>query len=139
MIGNLLQPELEEMIRRRDFSQLREILSEFPAPDVAEIFADLADDDKAVLLRILPQQVSTEVFEYLSLEDQERLVHALGTEQVSRILNDLPPDDRTALLEELPSAVTQKLLALLKPEERKIAVDLLGYPSESIGRRMTPE
>ena len=67
------------------------------------------------------------------------MLQALGTEQVAKILNDISPDDRTALLEELPSAATQKLLALLSPQERKIATDLLGYPKDSIGRRMSPE
>jgi len=139
MIGNLLQPELVELIRQRNFNQLREILCGFPAPDIAEIFTDLSADDEAVLMRILPHDLATEVFEYLSVEDQEKLVQALGNEQVARILNEMPPDDRTALLEELPSAATQKLLNLLSPAERKIAADLLGYPKDSIGRRMTPE
>src|SRR5947207_10126790 len=139
MIGSLLQPELVELIRQRNFNQLREILCDFPAPDIAEILGDLSADDKAVLLRILPHDLATAVFEYLGVEDQEKLVQALGNEQVAGILNDLPPDDRTALLEELPSAATQKLLNLLSPAERKIAADLLGYPEESIGRRMTPE
>lgn len=139
MIGNLLQPELVELIRQRNFTQLREILVEFPAPDIAEILADLSADDKAVLLRILPQELATDVFEYLSLDDQEQLLHALGNEQVARILNEMPADDRTALLEELPSGATQKLLNLLTTDERKIATELLGYPRDSIGRRMTPE
>ena len=139
MIGSLIQPELGELIRQRNFNQLREILCDFSAPDIAEILGDLSADDKAVLLRILPHDLATEVFEYLSVEDQEKLVQALGNEQVASILNDLPPDDRTALLEELPSAATQKLLNLLSPAERKIAADLLGYPEDSIGRRMTPE
>ena len=139
MIGSLLQPELVELIRQRNFNQLREILCGFPAPDIAEIFTDLSADDEAVLMRILPHDLATEVFEYLSVEDQEKLVQALGNEQVARILNEMPPDDRTALLEELPSAATQKLLNLLSPNERKIATDLLGYPKDSIGRRMTPE
>ena len=138
MIGSLLQPELVELIRQRNFNQLREILCGFPAPDIAEIFTDLSADDEAVLMRILPHDLATEVFEYLSVEDQEKLVQALGNEQVARILNEMPPDDRTALLEELPSAATQKLLNLLSPNERKIAADLLGYPKDSIGRRMTP-
>ncbi|HZL12930.1 MAG TPA: magnesium transporter, partial [Verrucomicrobiae bacterium] len=64
---------------------------------------------------------------------------ALGSEQVAQILNDIEPDDRTRLLEELPAAATQKLLNLLSPEEKKIATELLGYPKNSIGRRMTPE
>ena len=139
VIGNLLQPELVELIEKRDFAQLREILCGFAAPDLAEIFTDLKPGDEAVLLRILPRQVAAEVFQYLSLQDQEQLVQALGNEQVAQILNDVSPDDRTALLEELPASVTQKLLNLLSPQERKIAASLLGYPKDSIGRRMTPE
>lgn len=139
MIGNLLQPELVELIRQRDFNQLRQILCEFAPPDLGEIFTDLDPDDEAILLRILPHDLAAEVFEYLSVEDQEKLLHALGNEQVAAILNEIAPDDRTALLEELPAAATQKLLNLLSPEERKIASELLGYPKHSIGRRMTPE
>ena len=139
MIGNLLAPELKELIRQRNFTQLREILCDFAAPDIAEIFFDLKPGDEAVLLRLLPRDLAAEVFEYLPREDQEQALLAMGTEEVAGILNDIAPDDRTALLEELPSAVTQKLLALLKPEERKIATALLGYPKDSIGRRMTPE
>ena len=139
MIGNLLKPELVELIRQRNFAQLREVLAEFTAPDIAEIFTDLNPDEEAVLMRILPHDVAAEVFEYLSVEDQENMLHALGNEQVAQILNELAPDDRTALLEELPAAATQKLLSLLSPAERKIAADLLGYPKDSIGRRMTPE
>jgi magnesium transporter len=138
VIGNLLAPELKELIQRRDFVQLRDILCNFPAAEVAEIFYDLPPDDEAVLLRLLPRDLAAEVFECLPLEDQEKLLHALGSEQVAQILNDIAPDDRTALLEELPAAATQKLLNLLSPEERKIATDLLGYPKNSIGRRMTP-
>ncbi len=137
MIGNLLQPELVELIAKRDFAQLRAILCDFTPADLAEIFFDLKPDDEAVLLRILPNDLAAEVFEHLPVDDQEKMLHALGTEKVAQILNDIAPDDRTALLE-VPSAATQKLLALLQPEERKIATDLLGYPKGSIGRRMTP-
>jgi magnesium transporter len=139
VIGNLLQPELVELIQKRDFTQLREILCNFPVPDIAEIFTDLSPSDEAVLLRILPRDIAAQVFEYLSLQDQEQVLQALGNEQVAQILNDIAPDDRTALLEELPAAITQKLLNLLSPKERKIASELLGYPKDSIGRRMTPE
>ncbi len=139
MIGRLLGPELTELIHQRAFSQLRDILSRFPPEDISEILADLAPEDRAVLLRLLPRELAADVFEHLGVEEQERLLLALGNEQVARILNEMEPDDRTALLEELPAAATQKLLNLLSPEERKIAVTLLGYPEDSIGRRMTPE
>src|SRR5262249_39764305 len=67
-----------------------------------------------------------------------KLVRALGDADVARILDDMPADDRTALLEELPAKVTQKLISLLSPEQRQVANQLLGYPKDSIGRRMTP-
>jgi magnesium transporter len=139
MIGNLLAPELKELIEKRDFARLREIMCSFSPPDLAEIFVDLEPEDEAVLLRILPHDRSATVFEYLPRKDQEETLHALGTDEVAHILNDIAPDDRTALLEELPSAVTQRLLALLTPEERKVATELLGYPKNSVGRRMTPD
>lgn len=139
MIGRLLKPELTGLIQEREFNQLRQILAEFPPQDIADILTDLAPEDRAVLLRILPYQLAADVFEQLGVEEQERLVLALGNEQVATILNEMEPDDRTALLEELPAAATQKLLNLLSPEERRIAVTLLGYPEESVGRRMTPE
>ncbi|HEV2692717.1 MAG TPA: magnesium transporter [Verrucomicrobiae bacterium] len=131
-------PELKELIRQRNFNGLREILCHFHASDIAEIFVDLTSDDEAVLLRLLPRELAAEVFEYLPLADQEKMLRALGSEQVAQILNDIEPDDRTALLQELPAAATQKLLNLLSPEERKVATELLGYPKNSIGRRMTP-
>jgi magnesium transporter len=139
VIGNLLAPELKSLIEARNFTALRDVLCQFNGADIAEILADVSASDKAVLLRILPHELATDVFEYLSLEAQEELVQALGQEEVAKILNDLPPDDRTALLEELPAAATQKLLNLLSPAERKIAAELLGYPKDSIGRRMTPD
>jgi magnesium transporter len=112
VIGNLLQPELVELIAKRDFAQLRSILCDFTPADIAEIFFDLKPDDEAVLLRILPNDIAALVFEHLPVDDQEKMLHALGTEKVAQILNDIAPDDRTALLEELPAAVTRDSLEI---------------------------
>jgi magnesium transporter len=139
VIGKLIKPELEGLISLREFNQLREVLLQFTAPDIAEILSDFDPESRAVLLRVLPYALAADVFEYLNVEDQENLIHALGNEKVAQILNEMTPDDRTAILEELPPAVTQRLLTLLSPEERRIATTLLGYPEDSIGRRMTPE
>ena len=119
MIGNLLQPELVEMIRQRNFTQLREILCEFSPLEIAEIFTDLNPDDEAVLLRILPHETAAEVFEHLTHEDQEQLLHALGNEQVAQILNDLSPDDRTALLEEFPLLLHRSCSTCFHPKNGK--------------------
>ena len=42
-----------------------------------------------MLLRLLPRELAADVFEHLGVEEQERLLLALGNEQVARILNEM--------------------------------------------------
>lgn len=139
MIGKSIVPELDALIQSRDVSTIKELLSDFPAPDLAELIGDLPERDQAILFRLLPKDTAAETFEFLDVDTQMALLKALGREEVGTILNEMNPDDRTALLEELPGPVVKDLIALLSPEERKIAQTLLGYPEESIGRHMTPD
>jgi magnesium transporter len=138
MLGQLLKPEIAEIIESRNFTDLREILIAWNPPDIAELLHDLTPEDRAIIFRILPRDLAGEVFEYLEVEEQEELLNAMRKEEVTAVLNDMSPDDRTTLLEELPGPVAQKFIGFLSPRERKVALDLLNYPEESIGRLMTP-
>lgn len=139
MLGTLISPDLAELIRARQFNELREFLLDLAVPDLAELLAECGLEDRAVLFRLLPRELAAQAFEYLPFEAQEELLKGLGDEQVARVLEDVRPDDRTAFLEELPGQVTARLLNLLSPTERAVARKLLGYPEESIGRLMTPD
>lgn len=139
MIGNLIGPEIKELIDSRNFAALREVFAEFPPMDAAECIADVPPDEKAIIFRLLPHAQATEVMGYLKPEEQEQVLKAMGTEEAARILNQMSPDDRTALLEELPGAAVSQMLTLLSPEERLVAQQLLNYPEGSVGRLMTPD
>jgi len=139
MIGTLIGPELKALIEARNFTALREVLGDFSPADIAELITDLPEEDKAIVFRLLPHVLATDVLEYLEPEAQHEMLKAMGREDAARILNDMSPDDRTALLEELPGAAVAQLLTLLSPEERAIAQALLNYPEDSVGRLMTPD
>ena len=139
MLGDLIRPDLEEMIRSRDFAQLRKFLLDLSVQDLAELLAETPPEDRAVLFRLLPRALAADAFEYLPFEAQEELLKGLGDEQVAGVLDEMSADDRTALLEELPAEVTRRLLDLLSPAERDVARSRLGYPEDSIGRLMTPD
>jgi magnesium transporter len=139
MLGQLIRPDLEELIASRRFGELREFLLDLALPDLGEVLAETPPEERAVLFRLLPRSLAAEAFQYLPFDAQEELLKGLGDEQVAAVLNEMAPDDRTAFLEELPGEVTQRLLNLLSPAERAIARSLLGYPEESIGRLMTPD
>ncbi|MCB9867866.1 MAG: magnesium transporter [Phycisphaerales bacterium] len=138
MLGTALQPDIEELIRNRQWGELRLAMQELHAADIAEIIIDLPAEDEAILFRLLPRGIATEVFSHLPPDHQETLIGSLTSEQTRSILEQMTPDDRTHLFEELPSEVTRRLVAALPPAELKAAQELLGYPPESAGRYMTP-
>src|SRR5262252_7358862 len=139
MVGNLLAPEIKSLIDARNFGGLREVFCDWPPADVADVILDLPEDEQVIIFRVLPAALAADVFEYIGIEEQQKLLRAMAHEQVVAILNEMSPDDRTALLEELPSAAARQLIRLLTPEERRIATALLGYPEDSVGRLMTPD
>ena len=139
MLGHLLKPECEELIRKKDWDSLRVAFEEVDPPDIAEILEDLPAEDSGVIFRILPRAVAGVAFEYLPLDQQTEIVQTLGSEQLKQILNDMAPDDRTRLFEELPAEVTKRALEQLSVDELRVARTLLGYPENTAGRYMTPE
>ncbi len=139
MSVELEQPDLESLIRARDFAALRRRLRVWTPTELAELISELETEDQVIVFRLLPRELAADVFEYLELEAQEQLLKAMAERDVARLLNDMSPDDRTELLEELPASVTRQLLAMLTPDERAVAISLLGYPEGSIGRLMTPD
>lgn len=139
MLGHLLKPEYEEIIRNKDWETLRIAVEDLDPADIAELIEDLPPEDSGIIFRLLPRGVAGVTFEYLPLDQQAALVATLGSEQLVNVLNEMAPDDRTRLLEELPAEVTRRALATLRPEELKMARQLLGYPERSAGRYMTPE
>lgn len=139
MLGHLLKPEYEELLRKRDWESLRIAFEDVDPADIAEILEDLPAEDSGLLFRILPRDVAGVAFEYLPLDQQTEIVQRLGSEQLATVLNEMAPDDRTRLFEELPAEVTKRALEQLSAEELKVARQLLGYPEDTAGRYMTPE
>ncbi len=134
-----IQTRLEDAIRLRDFAGLRDMVEGLTPSELARLIAEAPGEQQATVFRLAPRAMAAATFEYLPHDKQEALLKSLGQEEVAAILNDMSPDDRTMLLEELPAAVTRQLLSLLDEKERAVAVQLLGYPEDSVGRLMTPE
>jgi magnesium transporter len=130
--------ELAAVLHARDYGRLRDMMRNRHASDVAELLTALTLEDQVVVFRVLPRKDAAAVFEYLSQDAKEALLKAMAQEDVASLLNNMAPDDRTMFLEELPAAATRQLLSLLTPEERSVALTLLGYPENSVGRLMTP-
>ncbi|WP_298401800.1 magnesium transporter [uncultured Chloroflexus sp.] len=131
--------EVQALIAEQRWLDLREQLSRWPAPEIADLLLELSAAERMLVFRVLPRSLAGEVFSYLEHDDQYELLTSLSLDETRLLLANLSPDDRTQLFEELPGQVTQKLLNLLSPEDLREARQLLGYPEESVGRLMTPD
>jgi magnesium transporter len=139
MIEKLVLPEVRELLAADDLETLAGVLNGWHPADLSGIVAALGNEEQVKAFRMLSPRVAAEVFEYLDLPCQERLLASFDDATVAATLEAMAPDDRTALLEALPQAAAERLLALLSPAERAVAVSLLQHPPDSVGRLMTPD
>lgn len=139
MYSEIVHENIKGLIEERELRKLRDLLVAFRPADISDLIGELPDDDKAIVFRILPRDVATDTFEYLSFDNQKAMLSALGQERMAVLLNDMDADDRTAFLEEFPAAAVRQLVLLLDREQRAEALSLLGYPERSVGRLMNPD
>jgi magnesium transporter len=134
-----IQDQILDAVARRDLRAIRSNIEGLNANEVAKILASIESPaDLALVFRLLPRGLATEVFEYLPLSDQTRLIETLTSEETAAVLEKMADDDRTRFFEELPGEVVITLLGLLSESERRKALQLLGYPEDSVGRLMSP-
>ena len=130
---------VEELIEHKKWEPLRKLLATYPAPEIAEVLANVSTLTCALLFHFLPRTQQADVFSYLESEIQKSLLTELTDQEAQQVLSRLSPDDRTALLEVLPEENTARFLNLLNPQNLEEAQQLLQYPEESVGRLMTPD
>ncbi len=130
---------VKELIAQEKWEELRERLNGLPLPEAAEALANIPKAARVLIFNFLSRSDSGELFSYLTPEIQASLLTDLTDREAGELLAKLRPDDRTGILEELPPHAISHLLTLLGPEDRQEALQLLGYPDESVGRLMTPD
>lgn len=131
--------DIRHLIAQNDLAGASAVLTPLAVPELVEVVDRLGIDDAAIIYRLLAKSRALEVFEALSPGTRGDLVGALRKAEVAALFAEMDPDDRVWLLEELPASVAPQLLRGLSRRERDLTAAMLGYPQDSIGRRMSPE
>lgn len=124
-------------LRSTDLVEAERLLRELPPDELPRLLVELPRAERAVAFRLLPKDLGALVFEDWPSPIAAELLEDLRDEQTAAIFAGLDADDRVQILDELPASVATRLLAGLRPEQRSQTELLLGYPDESVGRRMT--
>ncbi|MCR4756608.1 magnesium transporter [Butyrivibrio sp. INlla18] len=130
---------LQELLESRQYTKLRQTISEMNTVDIAAAMGEMEDEDSLKMFRILPKDMAADVFADLELDDQQYIIRSLSDREASNIIDNLMADDATDLLEEMPANVVKRILANASPETRADINHLLQYPEDSAGSIMTVE
>lgn len=128
------------LIESCQLKQLKNELTEMAYPDIAEFIMSIEDEKTVVkVFRILPKDISADVFAYLDSDSQEIIVRLITDKEIERLMDDLYVDDAVDFLEEVPANVVRRVLANTDSETREIINRFLKYPENCAGSVMTIE
>ena len=131
---------LYRLLAKNKLKELRDELSDMAYPDIADFIMDLDDDKIAVkIFRILPKDISADVFSYLEADSQTVIVQSITDSEIERLMDDLYVDDAVDFLEEVPANIVRRVLANTDRETRDIINRFLKYPDNCAGSVMTIE
>ena len=134
-----IKSRLDMLLKNNKRAELRGALNMLNEVDIADYLETLDNEQVLMVFRLLPKDVSADVFAYMDNDQRTRIMEALGDEEAMRIIDDMFIDDAVDFLEELPAGVVKRILANSDSKRRDLINQFLRYPENSAGRIMTIE
>ena len=132
-----------DLLQEKSYFKARDEILKHNAVDISEILEEVLEElglEKTIIIfRMLPKDVSVEVFSYLPSDDQVAIVQGITDREISYIIEELDFDDKIDVLEELPANIVDKILEKTPKEERRLINTFLNYPDTCAGSLMTPD
>ncbi|MGI6240077.1 MAG: magnesium transporter [Christensenellales bacterium] len=134
-----IKKRLDGLIEDGRRSELRGALRVLKEVDIAEYLGTLDNERVLMVFRLLPKDISADVFSYMDSDQRARLMEALGDNEAIRLFDEMFVDDAVDLLEELPAGLVKRMLERCDEEKRRLINQFLRYPENSAGSIMTIE
>ena len=134
--------ELLERIRLRleeSFTGIGEVVTDLPAPDVADLLNQLTLAEAATVALMLPVPRAVEVLDQPTMTRRSAILEKLEPARAARILEGMAADERTDIVQQMGEHERRRLLPKLSPDVRAEVERLLQYPDHTAGGIMTTE
>ncbi|MBQ6624380.1 MAG: magnesium transporter, partial [Clostridia bacterium] len=130
---------LENLLEDKRFCELHDKFLDMNSVDIAEFLGEIDNDYLLRAFRILPKDISAEVFSYLDTEEAEHIVRSITDKELCRLVDDMFIDDTVDFLEEVPANVVNRVLKVANAETRNTINRYLNYAEDTAGSIMTNE
>ena len=111
---------LTALLNAGKHSELRGALMMLNEVDIAHFMESLDKEKLLLCFRVLPKDISADVFAYMSAEQKQTLVESIGDNEIRSLIDDMFLDDAVDFLEELPAGVVKRVLQNADPEKRNL-------------------
>jgi len=131
--------QLNDALESGMFVQVRAMLNQLPAADVAHMLESTPPKERKVLWRLVDSDREGEVLQFLN----EDLLNAFAGEkapaELAAAMANLDTDDLVDILGDLPDKVTQEVLASMGHQDRTRIEQALKYPEDTAGGLMNTD
>jgi hypothetical protein len=86
---NKFLASVEKLFERKQFKNLKELLSAMEPADIAEVPAEKAPAERVFLFRLLPKDLAIEVFEFLEGTEREELLGSFTDSEAAGIIEEM--------------------------------------------------
>ncbi len=134
-----IEEKLNQLVESGRHGELRGALMMLNVVDIAQFISTLDKDKLLFVFRVLPKDISADVFSYMTPDQQQTLIELIGDNEIRPLIEDMFLDDAVDFLEELPANVVKRILQNTSPDTRSLINQFLRYPENSAGSLMTIE
>jgi magnesium transporter len=131
--------KIMELIREKDFSELKNELMQMNVVNISELIQEFPSVEALMIYRLLPKEKAVDVFYYLDKGYQQKIIEKITDSETQHILRESQFDDMVDLVEEMPASVVKKIIKNTSREKRGLINKFLNYPDFSAGTIMTLE
>ena len=120
MDWDVIKDKLDNLLGQGRYGLLRGAMMMLNPVDIANYMKDLDPEKLLLVFRVLPKDMSAEVFSYMDADQRETLVNSIGDAEITALISEMFVDDAVDFLEELPANAVKRVLQNTDPQTRVI-------------------
>jgi len=124
-------------IKDNHYKEFHLLIDELHPIDIAEIFVELPIKHHVKFLSFLSLRQIATLIQELDATWQIKTLQKIGIERSSKVMNYMENDDVADMLANMTVDEIEELLASMREEESKHVQNLMQYPADTAGGRMT--
>ena len=132
--------KLNELIKLKDETQVKEEISDLHPADIAELVGDLDVDDALFIMRLLDNETAADVMVELDEDQRHDLLEHMPNEDIAKQLEQMDANDAVDVIQEMDEEDREDVIKRIDDvEQAGDIVDLLQYGEDTAGGHMSTE